>query len=114
MKQVSIKSIKIVTSSTLKDLNTQFNAQYISRAQTTLKPGQIDEKRSLMRQAYEDLILDKVSYSRIAGDKTLYLEIIDGLNSLIGDYNQSVTLRLSGRGTDTDKGEEAMENKVQE
>jgi len=98
----------------MKDLNTQFNAQYISRAQTTLKPGQIDEKRSLMRQAYEDLILDKVSYSRKAGDKTLYLEIIDGLNGLIGDYNQSVTLRLSGRSTDTDIGDEAMEYKEEE
>jgi hypothetical protein len=100
--------------STLKDLNTQFNAQYISRAQTTLKPGQIEEKRSLMRQAYEDLVLDTVSYSRIAADKTLYLEIIDGLNGLIGDYNQSVTLRLSGRGTDNDTGDEPMENTNQE
>jgi len=67
-----------------------------------------------MRQTYEDLVLDTVSYSRIAADKTLYLEIIDGLNGLIGDYNQSVTLRLSGRGTDTDTGEEPMENNKQE
>jgi hypothetical protein len=67
-----------------------------------------------MRQAYEDLVLDTISYSRIAGDKTSYLEIIDGFNGLIGDYNQSVTLLLSGRGTDIDNGDEAMENKEQE
>jgi hypothetical protein len=100
--------------STLKDLNTQFNAQYISRAQTTIKPGQIEDKRSLMRQAYEDLVLDTVSYSRIAAEKTLYLAIIDGVNGLIGDYNQSVTLRLSGRSTDTDTDEPMPESKDQE
>jgi len=65
----------------------------------------------MMRQAYEDLVLDTISLSRMAGDKTLYLEIIDVLNGLIGDYYQSVTLRLSGRSTDNDKGDEAMENK---
>ena len=86
---------------TLKELNTQFNQLYVARAQTSVKPGQIDEKRTLMRIAYDELILDTISYSRIAADKSKYLEIIDGLNGLIGDYNQSVTLRLSGRGTDT-------------
>jgi len=85
----------------LRDLNAQFNDRYITRAQTTLKPGQIDEKRVLMRQAYEELVMDTISHSRLAADKAPYLEIIDGLNGLIGDYNQSVNLRLSGRGSDT-------------
>jgi hypothetical protein len=98
---------------TLKDLNTQFNQLYVSRAQSTLKPGQIEEKRTQMRQAYEDLVFDTISYSRIAADKTSYLEIVDDLNGLIGDYNQSVTLRLSGRSTDTDISTEDTENQVQ-
>ena len=86
----------------LKELNTQFNQLYVNRAQTTLKPGQIEEKRTQMRTAYDELALDTMSYARIAKDKTSYLEIIDDLNGLIGDYNQSVTLRLSGRSTDSE------------
>lgn len=86
----------------LKELNTQFNQLYVNRAQTTLKPGQIEEKRIQMRTAYDELALDTMSYARIAEDKTSYLEIIDDLNGLIGDYNQSVTLRLSGRSTDSE------------
>lgn len=86
----------------LKDLNTQFNQLYVNRAQTTLKPGQIEEKRTQMRTAYDELALDTMSYARITEDKTSYLEIIDDLNGLIGDYNQSVTLRLSGRSTDSE------------
>ena len=86
----------------LTELNTQFNQLYVNRAQTTLKPGQIEEKRTQMRTAYDELALDTMSYARIAEDKTSYLEIIDDLNGLIGDYNQSVTLRLSGRSTDSE------------
>ena len=86
----------------LKELNTQFNQLYVNRGQTTLKPGQIEEKRTQMRTAYDELALDTMSYARIAEDKTSYLEIIDDLNGLIGDYNQSVTLRLSGRSTDSE------------
>lgn len=86
----------------LKELNTQFNQLYVNRAQTTLKPGQIEEKRTQMRTAYDELALDTMSYARIAENKTSYLEIIDDLNGLIGDYNQSVTLRLSGRSTDSE------------
>ena len=86
----------------LKELNSQFNQLYVNRAQTTLKPGQIEEKRTQMRTAYDELALDTMSYARIAEDKTSYLEIIDDLNGLIGDYNQSVTLRLSGRSTDSE------------
>ena len=86
----------------LKELNTQFNQLYVNRAQTTLKPGQIEEKRTQMRTAYDELALDTMSYARLADDKTSYFEIIDDLNGLIGDYNQSVTLRLSGRSTDSE------------
>ena len=87
---------------TLKELNTSFNDKYISRAESSLKPGQIDEKRTEIRAAYEELMLDTVSYSRIATEKKTYLSIIDGVNGLIGDYNQAVTLRLAGRSTDTE------------
>lgn len=83
-------------------LNTEFNTTYIARAQTSVKPGQIEQKRTEMREAYEEIVFDTVSYSRVAADTTQYVAIINGLNGLIADYNHAVTLRLGGRSTDSD------------
>jgi hypothetical protein len=62
-----------------------------------------------MREAYEEIVFDTVSYSRVAADKTQYLAIINGLNGLIADYNQAVTLRLAGRSTDMDDTDTTMD-----
>lgn len=86
----------------LNEVNTTFNTRYIDRAQTSVQPSQIEEKRTVMRNAYNELILDTVSFSRVAADKSPYLTIIDGLNGLITDYNQAVALRLAGKGSDTE------------
>jgi len=86
----------------LQQLNNTFNTQYIIRAQTTVQPSQIDEKRLVIRSAYQELTLDTMSYSRIATNKAEYNSIIDGLNGLINDYNNAVALRLAGRGSDTE------------
>jgi hypothetical protein len=93
----------------LSQLNKEFNNTYIARAQTSVKPGQIDQKRTEMREAYEEIVFDTVSYSRVAADKTQYLAIINGLNGLIADYNQAVTLRLAGRSTDMDDTDTTMD-----
>ena len=86
----------------LKTINTEFNEKYVLRAKTTVQPAQISIKRSAIKLAYDNLTLDTVSYSRVAADKKPYLEIIEMLNGLISDYNNSVNLRLAGRSTDTD------------
>jgi len=86
----------------LQQLNATFNNQYIIRAQTSVQPSQIEEKRLVIRNAYQELTLDTISYSRIATNKAEYISIIEGLNGLINDYNNAVSLRLAGRGSDTE------------
>ncbi len=85
----------------LEQLNKKFNEMYITRAKTSIKPGQVDQKRTEMRTAYDEITFDTVSFSRVSVDKTAYNAIIDELNGLINNYNTSVTLRLAGRSTDT-------------
>ncbi len=79
----------------LAQLNKAFNEKYITRAKTLLKPGQVDQKRTEMRSAYDEIIFDTVAHSRVATDKTEYFAIIDDLNGLISNYNTSVTMRHS-------------------
>ena len=85
----------------LAQLNKEFNDMYITRAKTLLKPGQVDQKRTEMRSAYDEIIFDTVAHSRVAIDKNKYFAIIDDLNGLISNYNTSVTMRLAGRSTDS-------------
>lgn len=96
----------------LAQMNKDFNEMYITRAKTLVKPGQIDQKRTDMRSAYDEIVSDTVAYSRVASDKTAYFAIIDDLNGLISNYNTSVTLRLSGRSTESN-GEESMSTNLQ-
>lgn len=88
--------------SLLTQLNQDFDAKYVQRAQQSPKPADILQKRSVIKTAYEELTEDTVAYSRVAADKTPYLAIINGLNGLIDDYNLAVTQRLTGKSTDTE------------
>ena len=94
----------------LAQLNKEFNDMYITRAKTLLKPGQVDQKRTEMRSAYDEIVFDTVAHSRVAMDKNKYFAIIDDLNGLISNYNTSVTMRLAGRSTDNMGGDNNTEN----
>lgn len=85
----------------LAQLNKEFDEMYVIRAKTSLKPGQIDQKRREMRSAYDEIVQDTISFSRVATDKTPYYAIIDEMNGLINNYNTSVTLRLASRNTES-------------
>ncbi|HMR88439.1 MAG TPA: hypothetical protein PKD51_09800 [Saprospiraceae bacterium] len=41
---------------------------YIIRAKTFVKPGQVDQKRKEMRSAYDEIIQDTISFSRVTAD----------------------------------------------
>jgi hypothetical protein len=96
--------------SLLTQLNKDFNDMYITRAKTSVKPGQVDQKRLEMRSAYEDIIYDTMAFARVAADKNAYNDIIDGLNGLIANYNTSVTLRLASRNTENGEVEKMVAN----
>ncbi len=87
--------------SLLTQLNKDFNDMYIMRAKTSVKSGQVDQKRIEMRSAYDEITFDTIAYARVAIDKTSYNSIVDELNGLISNYNTSVTLRLAGRSTES-------------
>jgi len=72
---------------------------YIISAKTAVKPGQVDQKRKEMRSAYDEIIQDTISFSRVAADKTPYFAIVDDVNGLISNYNTSVTIGLASRNT---------------
>ena len=86
----------------LQNINTEFDAKYIDRAQSAPQPADIEAKRAVIIQSYNELTNDVIAYSRIAADKVPYLKIINGLNGLIDDYNTAAHQRLAGRGTDTE------------
>ena len=94
----------------LAQLNKEFDEIYIKRAKSLAKPGQVDQKRTEMRSAYDEIVSDTIAYSRVATDKTEYFAIIDDLNGLISNYNTSVTMRLAGRSTDNMGGDNNTEN----
>ncbi|MBK8627635.1 MAG: hypothetical protein IPN86_19335 [Saprospiraceae bacterium] len=54
----------------LAQLNKEFNDMYITRAKTSVKPGQVDQKRIEIRRAYDEILYDTFSFSRVASDKT--------------------------------------------
>ncbi len=86
----------------LSQLNKKFDEMYITRAKTSIKRGQIDQKRMEMRNAYDEIVYDTFSFSRVAADITPYQAIIDELNGLIANYNAAVAQRLAGRSTDNE------------
>jgi hypothetical protein len=86
----------------LSQLNKKFDDMYITRAKTSIKRGQIDQKRMEMRNAYDEIVYDTFSFSRVGADITPYQAIIDELNGLIANYNAAVAQRLAGRSTDNE------------
>ncbi len=86
----------------LSQLNKKFDDMYITRAKTSVKRGQIDQKRMEMRNAYDEIVYDTFSFSRVGADITPYQAIIDELNGLIANYNAAVAHRLASRSTDNE------------
>ena len=86
----------------LTTINTEFDLKYVARAKSLPQPAAIDAKRANMKLAYEELVKDIIAYSRIASDKTLYLQIIKELNGLIDNYNTAVNQRLANNASDTE------------
>ena len=86
----------------LTQLNQDFDEKYVKRAQQTAPPAEIDAKRALIREAYLELSQRTAAFSLVSPDPVQYEKIIGMLNGLIDDYNNAVTQRLSGRGSDTE------------
>ena len=86
----------------LTQLNKDFNEKYVKRAQETAPPAEIEAKRAAIREAYSELTQRTLAFSLVAADPTPYQKIIGMLNGLTDDYNNAVTQRLAGRGSDTE------------
>jgi hypothetical protein len=83
----------------LQIINTDFDAKYVARSKTLTPPAEMEAKRAKIKLAYEELVKDITAYSRIASDKSPYLQMIKELNGLIDNYNTAANQRLASNGT---------------
>jgi hypothetical protein len=82
----------------LQTINAEFDTKYVARSKTLPQPAEIEAKRANIKLAYDELVKDITAYSRIAADKTPYLQIIKELNGLIDNYNTAANQRLASNG----------------
>ncbi|MBK6566881.1 MAG: hypothetical protein IPL63_02465 [Saprospiraceae bacterium] len=76
--------------------NNLFDEKYIERVRTTQETGQINQKRKLIRNAFNNLITVTEARLVLGENEAAYQTILRDVNALILRFKSMVSLRVSG------------------